>query len=321
MPAKNFLFQVALALLIGVPIASAGSPQSSSNTRSMEDLTTELGPFPVRDRRFTVVLHLKHLIGSVVPDPDWQTTLVELEIKDDDGIVHHQESFPYEITGNEFTESRSASARLLQGKEESGLLVTYGILPSTPLGGQSWQVFGMFDDKLVPLGKPIYAEGDLITPAENGTVHLANEPLSESEVLEFRVWTGNFFVVFPVRVDFVMGKVMPALRCVKMTSWGVESRCQYAIEADRRLQEEEMSFVRMHVEPEERIGVAEQVVVKPESTVEILAAEGEVQWLEDANGVALTPNDDFWIKVRIDGKPGWIHTQEDFLALGLPQAG
>jgi len=30
---------------------------------------------------------------------------------------------------------------------------------------------------------------------------------------------------------------------------------------------------------------------------------------------------DVWIKVRIDGQEGWIHSQEDFDAVGLPEAG
>ena len=82
-----------------------------------------------------------------------------------------------------------------------------------------------------------------------------------------------------------------------------------------------MTFVRLHVEAEEGIGTPDHVVVKKDSKVEFLAAEGEVRWDEDERGVGLSPGDDFWIKVRIDAKEGWIHTQEDFLAIGLPQAG
>ena len=82
-----------------------------------------------------------------------------------------------------------------------------------------------------------------------------------------------------------------------------------------------MTFVRLHVEAEEGFGTPDHVVVKKDSKVEFLAAEGEVQWEEDEHGVGLSPGDDFWIKVRIDGKEGWIHTQEDFMAIGLPQAG
>jgi hypothetical protein len=69
------------------------------------------------------------------------------------------------------------------------------------------------------------------------------------------------------------------------------------------------------------MGPPRHVVVRRNSKVEILATEGEVRWQEEANGVGLNPGEDFWLKVRIDGVEGWIHTQEDFLAIGLPSAG
>jgi len=28
-----------------------------------------------------------------------------------------------------------------------------------------------------------------------------------------------------------------------------------------------------------------------------------------------------WLKVKIDGRDGWIHTEEDLAAVGVPQAG
>jgi hypothetical protein len=30
------------------------------------------------------------------------------------------------------------------------------------------------------------------------------------------------------------------------------------------------------------------------------------------------PAEDPWLKVRIDGNEGWIHTPEDYMAIGLP---
>ena len=44
-------------------------------------------------------------------------------------------------------------------------------------------------------------------------------------------------------------------------------------------------------------------------------------WDEEKDIVGLGVGEDLWLKVRIDGKEGWIHTQEDFSAIGLPQAG
>jgi len=101
----------------------------------------------------------------------------------------------------------------------------------------------------------------------------------------------------------------------------VRPLCQVRVEAERVAQEEDLTFVRLHQEPEEGLGTPAHVVVRKDSQVEFLAAETEVLWEEDANGIALSVSGDVWLKVRIDGKEGWIHTQEDFMAIGLPQAG
>ena len=57
------------------------------------------------------------------------------------------------------------------------------------------------------------------------------------------------------------------------------------------------------------------------SRVEILKAAGIVLWTEAPEVINLGVEEDVWLKVRIDDKEGWIHTQEDFDAIGLPQAG
>ena len=44
--------------------------------------------------------------------------------------------------------------------------------------------------------------------------------------------------------------------------------------------------------------------------------------IEDAAEVtSLGVDEDLWLKVKIDGDTGWIHTAEDFSALGLQQSG
>jgi len=55
--------------------------------------------------------------------------------------------------------------------------------------------------------------------------------------------------------------------------------------------------------------------------VEVLEGAGEVVWDEGADSVGFRVAGDLWLKVRIDGREGWIHTDEDFEAIGLPAAG
>ena len=140
--------------------ASTGGQQASpSSAVKLEDFDKQLGPFELKGQRFTVVLHMKRVQGQgPVVDPVFQETLAKMEIKDAGGTVHYEKAFPYEVDGDRFVETTDASAQLLQGKQGSGLLVTYGTLPSTPLGGESWQVFSLFagppsaplNGKLVP---------------------------------------------------------------------------------------------------------------------------------------------------------------------------
>ena len=286
----------------------------------LEEVAQSLGPFELGARSFSVVLKQKHVRGEA-PDPDWQTTLASLEIVDDTGMVHFSRTFPYELAGNEFAEPLSVAVEPLVGKNGNGLLVTYGVMPSTPLGGQSWQVFGLFDGRLVPFSKPIVLEGDLVNADEADQVRTVDEPGRRGETLRFRVWTGNFFVVYPVLVDWLRAKVEPAWRCSQMTDRGPRPICPYRMIAERVPQEDELTFVRSHAEAAEGMGTPRHVVLKRDSQVELLGCEGEVRWEEDERSVGLAPGDDFWIKVRIDGREGWIHTQEDFLAIGLPQAG
>jgi len=306
--------------------AGAGGPAPV-----VQDVRKEEGPFDLGRQRFTVVLHMKRLAGQgPAVASDFQETLARMEIKDAAGRVHYDKSFPYEVSGDRFAETMEASAQLLRGRQGRWLLITYGTLPSTPLGGESWQVFGLFAGppsaplagRLVPFSKPILAEGQLINgKAGEKVVETSQEPKLQGDVLHFRVWSGNFFVILPLRILGFQNTIGPAWRCVKMTAGGPRPICEVKVEAERHPEDEDMTFVRLHPEAGEGTGVARHVVVKRDSTVEFLAAEAEIVWKENADSVGLGVSEDVWLKVRIDSKEGWIHTQEDFQAIGLPQTG
>ena len=299
----------------------AWAKESVSQSTRLEDLERQLGPLEIKGQRFTVVLHKKRVRGESPPDADFGETLERLEIKDAAGTVHFQREFPYEVSGNSFAETWDASAQVLEGKQGSGLLLTYGVLPSTPLGGESWQVFGLFDGKLVPFSKPLFTEGQLINgQAGEPVVETSEEPNLEADVLHFRVWTGNLFVIVPLRLDWLQGKMGPAWRCTKMTFRGPRPVCRLSVEAER-VPQEDRTFVRLYPEAEETAGIPQHAVVEKDSKVEFLAAETALIGDEDTEGVGLAASDDVWLKVRIDGKESWIHTQEDFYAIGLPMAG
>jgi len=73
----------------------------------------------------------------------------------------------------------------------------------------------------------------------------------------------------------------------------------------------------MFKESNTQTGIPEHVVVKKDSHVEILAGKVLVTLEELKSGINLGVGPDIWVKVRIDGKEGWIHTEEDLQAVGL----
>jgi hypothetical protein len=143
--------------------------------------------------------------------------------------------------------------------------------------------------------------------------------MTMDDILKFKVWTGNFFVVYPVRINWITGKLEPARRCIETTSKGRTERCPYPVEVEAH-RGGEATFVRLFPEADDAF-TPKHVILQPETKVEFLEARVQVDWGGDGKGIAFNLNGDVWLKVRIGGEEGWIHSEEDFEAVGVPQAG
>jgi hypothetical protein len=302
------------------------TPQASQAARvpggdpRVEDAEERKGPFTIAGQTFTVVLHSKRLRGK---SGDFEQALAALDIVNADGVVQHREEFPYTVENGAFAESCSATVNPVSGSNGAGFLLDTGCLPSAPLSGGPWQIFGLINGKLSAIGKPLYAEGELgdfvpgkINKIDNLTQILADE-------LRIRLFTGYFFVSVPVRVNWMEGKLALGQHCFYQTGHGAaEGGCEMPVEgAERHPSEQELTFVRMFSESNEQVGAPAHVVIKKNSQVDILASKVLVTWEEGKDGIGLGVGNDIWVKIRIDGKQGWIHTDEDLQAIGLYRAG
>jgi hypothetical protein len=315
-----------------------------------------LGPFSIMGRDYTVELQTKKLQPGSADSAD---SLVAMEIRDAAGAVQYRRTFPDVEVTEEFEDWWSVSAWLLTGTNGTGLLVAYDGFsePSAPEEEPTrwFQIFGVRDGKLVPFGAPLELQGDLLDEYTSGPPDLrgvlrdeypsghtykAARPLgAQADIVEFKVWTGHCRLIFPVHVDWAQGKLSPAQECVK-TGGELGRGCQYKVlPEDRR--KDGITFVRLWPSPDEKSGQPTKTVVKEDSKVELLTALVATHWLEgppnsagpwifrldDAGSFGVTPggvadthaNSDLWLKVRIDGKEGWMHSEEDFYALGLPE--
>lgn len=292
--------------------APVGSPK-------LEDTEERRGPFSIAGQTFTVVLHYKHLLGETGPD---NRALASLEILNAAGEVQYRESFLYTAEDKEFSELCSAYIRPLAGSNGDGLLLDLPCLPSDPLSGGPWEIFGVLNGKLVPIGKPLLTEGRLGNFVPGAITRIGTTTQTLPDTLQVRVWTGYFFVTTLVRVNWLQGKLALAQHCFSQTGQGfAEDGCETPVEdVERASSDQDLTFVRLFPESNE-LGVPAHVVVKKDSHVEVIAAKVLITWGEQQNVIDLGVGHDVWVKVRIDGKEGWLHTDEDLNAIGLYQSG
>ncbi|MFB3777413.1 MAG: hypothetical protein ACE141_07365 [Bryobacteraceae bacterium] len=230
-------------------------------------------------------------------DRSFQATVSaeSIRIADGEGTVHFERKLP---------DGTTADVAPLTGKNGAGLLVTYetkGAVPPT----RSWEVLGVLDGKLTSFGLPILPDGGLQSGAPGWDADL------RVDVLNFRVSAGNFFVIVPVEINWESGRVQLAYILVK--------KCRMAVEAARK-PVEGATTVRLFPGTDEEAGEPASVQVRKDSVVEMLGSEGRVMWEEFDDRIALSVAEDVWLKVRIDGKEGYLHSPEDFEAIGLPEA-
>src|SRR5580704_1744445 len=285
-----------------------------------QNIEERKGPFAFGGQTFTVVAHNLRITGK---QGESALALASFDIVDAAGAVLHHEEFPHAVEDGEFTDTCSVNVKPITGSNGAGLLLDTGCLPSAPMSVGPWQIFGVVKGKLSRIGKTLSAEGEMGEFVPGKVNHVGNLTQILPDELKFRLFTGYFFVSLPVRVNWMEGKLALAQHCLYQTGHGMaEGGCEMPIEGvERHPGEQDLTFVRMFSESNEQIGTPAHVVVKKDSRVEILAGKVLVTWKEETDEIELGVGDDIWVKVRIDGKEGWIHTDEDLQAIGLYRAG
>jgi len=312
--------------------AQAAAPAGATQGGASEE---RLGPFSIAGRDYSVLLRKKKRRSGSTPETG--ETVVAMEIQDATGAILYLRTFPYHEETEDFSDAWFVSAGLLTGANGSGLLVNYSenSEPSAPEPEptESWHVFGVVNEKLRPFSGPISVQGGLVPSEELKTGYKTAGPLeAQADALEFRVWAHHFRLIYPVRVDWAEGKLSPAQPCEKTAVSGSSVACQYKVEPEDLSYREEATFVRFCPNPAQECEKQERVLVKKDSKIEMVACQAHVKWSEGvASGPSGAPQkpmddeggidvaeDDAWLKLRVDGKEGWMNSVEDFNVLSLP---
>jgi hypothetical protein len=323
----------AAVLALCAAAVAAVSAVDFRSSLGMEDVEEELSPVALGGDRFTLVVHKKRLVWPKEAqheyDPDDDETAESFDVKDAEGNVLYSYRVldePREIElsrvrgQGRFSFSYSVRAHLVRGSASEALMIDWYFFPSAPSACSTHLLLGVVGGRLVPFGEPFCET--LVPPrdATSGVWKLEREERTGDDILEVRRWTGYFSLLVPVRVDFAAGKLLPSRRCLRMIEPGQWAElCEFPVEAEREPAAED-TFVRLFRAPESNL-TPRHVVVKPDSGVELLSALGPNVF--DAHGKWRPPpeGDLPWLRVRIDGREGWVRGVEDLLALGLQPAG
>ena len=275
----------------------------------VEDVQERKGPFTIKGQTFTVIQHLKVQKG----DPD--ATLALLEIVDSGEVVWYRDDFAYAAEAGGFC---PASVKVISGSNGAGFLLDMACAASQPDSGGPWQILSAANGKISPLGKPFSAAGQMGDFVPGNINIIGNLTQILPDELRIRLFTGYFYVTVALRVGWWEGGLALAQHCFYQTGHGfAPDGCEMPVEdVERQPSEQELTFLRMFKESSAQ-GIPEHVVVKKDSKVEILAGKVLVTWEDAKSVINLGVGPDIWAKVRIDGKEGWIHTEEDLQAIGL----
>jgi hypothetical protein len=91
---------------------------------------------------------------------------------------------------------------------------------------------------------------------------------AQGDLVELRAWTGNFYVLVPLRVDWPHSQLSPGERCFEMEGDGLrETGCELRVEADRKAPGADMTFVRLFRQATENEYSVRHVVLNRNSKI------------------------------------------------------
>ncbi len=296
-------------------------------TGKIESHERRMGPFKINEREFTVIFKLVKYQGA---SKGFDETVESFSIVDKEGDVHYQKSFDVEYGNGRFAESVGICAYALDSmgkkgflyesgrlkefisKEQAGvgLILYYGVTPSAPSSGVSCQVFTLKKEHLTPLFPPLTVYGQIYELPHGSNPNALM--LFDGNTMKFGVWTGWFEVIVPV-------KVLDRLSIAPLHYNSTFGYNAFDVIVERRHSEEE-TFVRFFNDPGIS-SIPRHVIIKKDTEVEFLWAYARVS-IESGGAECVISIDEMpWLKVRIDGKEGFVRNAEDLLALGIHPAG
>lgn len=283
--------------------------------------TTSSGPLRVGGRTFSVAFRHEKLVDARYPD--FAETVASLAIRDAAGKTHFRESMSPVIRARAYMPVVLVSVEVVENAagEAMGLVLSYGYRPGG-LGFAECRFLAVKDGVLTPLPGPLHHKTGLGNRCglrdEGGTGHWRlwpNEPSASAEaaassvdgLLKLRVHNDYYAAVVPVVVDLAGWALRP-----------LHATGTFEIERIQRYIEEDANSVDLFPDRALR-GRPARVEVTAKTRVEFLDVYATLRWDERTDGVHVALEDTAALRVKLDGREGWVSGWKDLHALGLPE--
>jgi len=270
-----------------------------------EIVEKSLGGFELDQRRFEAFIEVARLTGA----GESNETVSAVRLREAEGSTVWERRLAYQIEGDRFAETASVEVAPVKGREGEGLLITYRINSSEPNSSRSWQLVGLVEGQLTDFGKPVATEGVLAEQTPGQPVAASWDETLKGDVLTFKVWNGRFFIIVPMLARWNWKSFIPAY---------LPKGGRWKVECERRPVSNAVE-VELFPAPSDEEGEPRRVKVGPASKIEILWAEGDLIWDDSDDEIWLGVSEDIFLKVRIDGREGYLAPGDDLDAIGLPE--
>jgi hypothetical protein len=277
---------------------SAATPEQLAARTDLERSNRDLGPFRIEGHSFTVRVSGICLKGTK-PETSCNAnnmTAESLQVLDESGRPTYSEKFDISLPdqGAQPADETEVEAALFNGKEHKILALVYQQVPSAHGAGGSFRFLAMHNGFLTVLNsEPVSCgEAESLLGMSKGSVAETN--LQPGEILNVADNNHYFFFYRQLRVNWQ------------------DFRLEEKVSGDYEVSHEPVtlaaqSTVQVFASPDQSAAHS-GLTLRPGTRVEFLGMRIPVDRRE-------------WLKVRINGKDGWITGNESYHAVGLQEIG
>ncbi len=255
----------------------------------------KFGPFDIGHKHITVTYDY----GDAI-------TGDSLEIKDATGVSYLKETYHNDGESSYTVEN----AFKVEGKSGEGIIIFYDLEPNAPPCGPEFQIFGMEGGSLKSLSSSIIVCGQFEKLPEGTPSGVLK--LLDGDLIKVEVWKGFFGIRIPFKVDFQKMTIAPL-----MARGVFDINIPHSIDSIDTSEGNEISFYPDHTGN----SIPEVISASEIKKVEFIGSYADVHLEQVSKSQLDIKITNIWLKVKVNGREGWVNDTNDFYILGLVPLG